>query len=320
MMSKKNPWSQISPGDKLNVLRATKPPSVPFYWGKDCEGSCLLIAELEGEHKAHFFKNKVTVSGIETSLEQLSDSQRLSIKLTKDIDLDIFEVLCGDLLKNITDISDPRIALSITMNHLKRWKSFMSGSSNKILSPLAVRGLFAELTYLLNSLEKDFNQKHVIEAWLGPLDSHQDFIFMNTAVEIKAISGKERNSIWISSLDQLQATVDNLYLKIYRLGTTVDQDQGMSLNDLVSAVEQKIESAEVLAQFLERLAATGYIPLDQYNEPKFLVLEEKTFQVDQGFPKLTKDTMPPGIEKATYEIDLSAIESFISENLIPLEL
>lgn len=323
MTNKPSPWSNITAGnskDKLNVLRATKPPTVPFYWGKDQEGSCFLVAELDGEHRAYFFKNKVIVSGVESSLEQMPQNQRLSIKLTKDIDLDIFEALCSDLLKNIDSISDSRVALSITMNHLKRWKSFMSGSSTTILSPQAVRGLFAELTYLLSLLEGDIDQAVVIDAWIGPLDSHQDLIFMDTAVEIKALSGKERNSISISSLDQLQATVSSLYLKIYRLGTSVDQDHAKSLNQLVKLIEQKFDSAELSFKFLDRLAATGYLPIDHYDEPHFLILDETTYLVEEGFPRLTKEVIPVGIEKATYEIDLSSLDPFISENLISLEV
>jgi len=142
---------------------------------------------------------------------------------------------------------------------------------------------------------------------------------MDTAVEIKAISGKERNSIWISSLDQLQSTVGRLFLKIYRLGKTTEQTQGLSLNELVSMVEEKIKSSSVLIQFLDRLAATGYIPLDHYDTPNFIVLSETTYLVGDEFPKLTKSQMPVGIEKAKYELDLSAIETFVCDNLISME-
>lgn len=44
-----------------------------------------------------------------------------------------------------------------------------------------------------------------VEAWLGPEKSHQDFIFGNTAVEIKSLSGTERSTVRISSEDQLKS-------------------------------------------------------------------------------------------------------------------
>jgi hypothetical protein len=320
MTAKKSPWDNLLNNDGLNVRRATKPPTVPFYYGKDSKGSLLLIAELSGDHKDYFFSNKINVTGIDTSLKQYpEDSQNLFIKLTNDIDKDIFEIVCFDLLKKIHDVSDPKIALSVTLNHLKRWKSFMKGSYRKVLSPQEVRGLFAELSCLFSLLQRKVDHSVSVEAWRGPDDSHQDFIFMNSAIEIKALSGKERNSVSISSLDQLQKTVSNLYLKIYRLGTTTDQKIAKSLNELVGDIENKIDSPDVTSKFLQLLSSAGYVPLDEYNKPNFLILNEITYLVTKDFPKLTKAEIPSGINKARYELDLSAIEPYITDNIIHIE-
>jgi hypothetical protein len=142
---------------------------------------------------------------------------------------------------------------------------------------------------------------------------------MNSAIEIKALSGKERNSVSISSLDQLQKTVSNLYLKIYRLGTTTDQKIAKSLNELVGDIENKIDSPDVTSKFLQLLSSAGYVPLDEYNKPNFLILNEITYLVTKDFPKLTKAEIPSGINKARYELDLSAIEPYITDNIIHIE-
>ena len=43
--------------------------------------------------------------------------------------------------------------------------------------------------------------------------TQQDFIFDNTALEVKTLSGRERNSVRISSEDQLDSLNDRLFLK-----------------------------------------------------------------------------------------------------------
>ena len=75
-----------------------------------------------------------------------------------------------------------------------------------------------------------------VEAWLGPERSHQDFIFGNTAVEVKSLSGAERSSVRISSEDQLESLNDALFLRVYRLSSLADAAGARSLNEIVTAV------------------------------------------------------------------------------------
>ena len=93
----------------------------------------------------------------------------------------------------------------------------MAGKKGRVLSAEEVRGLFSELKFLQQMLGEMNNELDVLEAWQGPETSHQDFIFSDTAVEVKSLSGRERNAVKISSEDQLESLNSSLFLKVFRL-------------------------------------------------------------------------------------------------------
>ena len=102
-----------------------------------------------------------------------------------------------------------------------------------------MRGLFSELHVLRRLYSGTVAQEVAMDAWCGPDDSHQDFIFGNRAIEVKSLSGRERSSIRISSEDQLESLADDLFLLALRLSDIPDTKDALSLNDLVSAIEEE---------------------------------------------------------------------------------
>src|SRR3546814_19068659 len=104
----------------------------------------------------------------------------------------------------ISDWSSDVCSSDLTLAHSRRWKTFLSGRSQH-LSIEEVRGLFAEIVFLTELIDRQMSSSDAVEAWLGPERSHQDFIFGNTAVEVKSLSGAERSSVRISSEDQLES-------------------------------------------------------------------------------------------------------------------
>ena len=85
-----------------------------------------------------------------------------------------------------------------------------------------------------------------VDAWCGADRVQQDFIFGDMAVEVKSLSGRERNSVRISSEDQLESLTSSLFLMVYRLSELPESDQAMSLSALVQLIEQEIGEAEAL--------------------------------------------------------------------------
>ena len=317
MMSKKNPWGDIkTPPKDLNTRKVKGANHLPLSWGKDNAGRCVFVMELKGDHIETFNKNSVLVNGIKTELRLLDETgnQVLVITLEKHIDQDLFASLCDTLVEALIEISDSAVGLSVALSQIKRWKIFLSGRRPKMLTAEQVRGLFSELVFIQNMLHEDFSEMNTLEAWQGPEESHQDFIFSNTAVEIKSLSGRERNTIRISSEDQLEGVNDNLFLRVFRLIDIPKSEKSVSLNGLVGQIEESLKNADAIEEFTNKLAKAGYVELRDYDIPKLIVAEERTYRVTEAFPRLIRSELSTGITKVSYEIKLEAIESFECDN------
>ena len=313
MTNRVMPWDEIQiPDAEYNVRLITGTGSIPLYWGKDTAGHCLFIIELQGDHSEQFRKDSTSVHGLSLDLRgfDVSTRQGFVLKLEKHVDKDLFLSLCETLVSSLQPLTDPSTALSVTLTHIKRWKMFMSGRKSRILSAEEIRGLFAELQFLRFLYQGVLSKKATVESWVGPEGSHQDFIFGNTAVEIKSVSGRERSTVRISSEDQLETLCDELYLVIFRLNAIPESGQAMSLNMLVHLIEEELNEASTVEELLRRLAVYGYVDIAEYDTPEFVVATQHVYFVEKDFPRLIRSRMPDGIVRAAYEIELEKIAAF----------
>lgn len=310
-----SPWDDIAvPGSDFNVRQLPNTTAVPCFWGRDAAGSCLFIAQLQGDHTDQFRKSAVTVHGVGVDLRG-SDAgpQRLVLTLEKQVDRDLFEGLCRTLVSSLERATDSHSSLAVALAHITRWKAFLSGRGHH-LSANEVRGLFAELVFLRELIERQHSSSVAVDAWLGPEKSHQDFIFGNTAVEIKSLSGVERSAIRMSSEDQLESLNDELFLRVYRLSHLPDAAGAQSLNKIVAAVQERLADAEAVEAFDRKLVAHGYAPMPHYDEPRFVVSETRSYLVIDGFPRLIRSRLPPGIVRVAYDIQLEDIAPYECDN------
>ena len=149
-----------------------------------------------------------------------------------------------------------------------------------------------------------------VDGWCGADRVQQDFIFSDTAIEVKSLSGRERNAVRISSENQLESLTAELFLAVYRLSELSDSDKAASLNELVRSIESEVADADALEQFSHKLAAYGYARLREYDAPRFLVSELQTYRVRDGFPRLARSEIPNGIARLSYDIELETIRPF----------
>lgn len=310
-MPEASPWDGISvPAADFNVRQVTGRTAVPCFWGRDRGGACLFIVELQGDHADQYRKNVATVHGIDVDLRGgEADMQRLVLALEKEVDRDLFEGLCRTLASALEHATDSASSLAIALAHIRRWKTFLSGRGQH-MSAEDVRGLFAELTFLLELLDRSAPAVAALEAWLGPDRSHQDFVFGNTAVEIKSLSGTERSAVRISSEDQLESLNDELFLRIYRLSNLPDAAGARSLNAIVAAAQARLAEAEAVEAFDRKLVAYGYAPLPDYDEPMFVISGVATYRVQDTFPRLVRSQLSTGLGKVAYDIRLEAIAPY----------
>jgi hypothetical protein len=91
-----------------------------------------------------------------------------------------------------------------------------------------------------------------------------------------------------------------------------------SLTTLVEGITSTLQDqSEALDAFESRLVLTGYSPLDaeRYSEIRFRVINERLYEVADGFPRLSADSfrdgLPSGIERVEYEVDLDVADELI---------
>lgn len=310
-MPDSSPWDDIAvPGSDFNVRQVAGETAVPCFWGRDAGGACLFIVELQGDHAAQFRKNAVTVNGIDVDLRAGDQGQqRLILALERQVDRDLFEGLCRTLASSLEHATDSASSLAVSLAHIRRWKTFLSGRSQH-LSAEEVRGLFAEIVFLLELIDRRISSNAAVESWLGPERSHQDFIFGNVAVEIKSLSGAERSTVRISSEDQLESLNDALFLRIYRLSNLPNAAGARSLNEIVTAVQVLLDEADAVEAFDRKLVAHGYAPLPDYDEPRFVVSDVRSYRIGDGFPRLMRSQLPTGIANVAYDIRLETIAPY----------
>ena len=314
MMSKTNPWNDIkTPAEDLSVRQIKISKHLPLYWGKDSNGHCVFIYEMSEDGAEIFQKNMVSIHGIKIDYRLLSTTgnQGLILVLEKHVDQDLFCSLCETLIHELSEISDPLVGLSVALSQIKRWKAFMAGKKGRVLSAEEVRGLFSELKFLQQMLGEMNNELDALEAWQGPETSHQDFIFSDTAVEIKSLFGRERNTVKISSEDQLESLNSSLFLRVFRLVDMPESKASISLNELVKTIEGTLTEAEAIEMFDTKLAKVGYVQMLAYDKPKFVVTEEHTYRVESEFPKIIRSELNAGLTRATYEIKLESVKNFL---------
>lgn len=313
MMSKSSPWADIeTPGKDYNVRKIPETKSIPLYWGRDHVGQCLFIIELSGDQAELFKRQHVRVHGIKSELRfsDVSNSQRMIITLERHVDQDLFFAMCQTLVAALREVTDSATGLSTALNQIKRWKAFMAGKKRGILSLEEIRGLFGELTFLRQLLER-VSELDTVTAWEGPEAVQQDFVLGNMAIEIKTLSGRERNVIHISSEDQLDSLNDRLFLKVFRLVEMPESDRAVSLNGLVRKIANTLSDYSALELYYDKLAVAGYVELQEYDNPKFVVSEEHIYCVDEEFPKLIRSEIPSGVSCVRYVIDIESIKKFL---------
>ena len=226
-MPESSPWDDIAvPGADFNVRQVAAGTAVPCFWGRDASGACLFIVELQGDHAAQYRKNAVTVNGIDVDLRAGDQGQQhLVLALERQVDRDLFEGLCRTLASSLEHATDSASSLAVSLAHIRRWKTFLSGRSQH-LSIEEVRGLFAEIVFLTELI-----------------------------------------------------------------------DRQMSSSDAVEAFDRK-------------LVAHGYAPLPDYDEPRFVVSDVRSYRVGDGFPRLMRSQLPPGIANVAYDIRLETIAPY----------
>ncbi len=199
--------------------------------------------------------------------------------------------------------------LRAMLRRIRMWQEFM-GKGARPLGPEAELGLVGELSFLKFLIDSNISAEMALDAWLGPDDAPQDFVIGSGAVEVKATVAASGFPAKIGSLEQLDdGTLSPLYLAAVKFSVI---ESGKTLPEMVADVEDQIcDEPGATAFFREKLFSAGY---HESHAPRYVrrfsEVETRLLTVVEGFPRLTRASVPNGIANAVYEIDISRLSGF----------
>jgi hypothetical protein len=201
--------------------------------------------------------------------------------------------------------SDSKRLARAFLGRVRAWQEFMRKGA-QALSPEEEIGLVGELAVLREIIEAGMPVDLAVGSWVGPNDANQDFEIGTGAIEVKSTISPLGFPARISSLAQLDDSVRQpLFVVGVRLAQSV---AGQSLPELVASIRQTVSASQEAARlFNDKVIAAGYLSAHEGSYPrKFVATPPRVVEVKDGFPRLTRGTVPSGITDAKYSLDLEA--------------
>lgn len=297
---------QISYGHtRVNV----KPLNCYIGYNNELNKSMIVISS---------FKARNLISSKAITIRQgRKDNLRFQIEinlLDKDLD-EVFVRMCHDILKFSEVTTDENQALKNFEKRYGQWHNLFENGKSGILTTPEQHGLIGELLFLRSQIiEKSRPIEEAVFGWFGPLNEHQDFSYSEKWYEIKTVM-EQGNKIQISSIEQL-SRLDPGTLVIYRLVKTSGQSKDFdlnkfTLNDLVKNLIELLDANERAEQkFQSLLFQSGYIFMEEYDEQVYKLVEEMNFDVDDRFPRLTRQKLSHAILAVSYSLSIEEIKKY----------
>ncbi|MGD6900453.1 PD-(D/E)XK motif protein [Bacillus infantis] len=219
---------------------------------------------------------------------------------------EIFDVVLQNLAEHLIAEKEDSL-FSTVYKVLDRWRTFFLRGGFKRLSDEQQRGLFGELWFINEWLDKHPGQPPlIIEQWEGPTKGRIDFKGSRCGLEIKTVIDKLSKTIKISNENQLKLNdaVSSIYLYVCFLEQS--RTHGMSLQDLARDVRAKLaERSERIALIYSDLMTDLGFREEEYGDTLFFVEKTEVYEAGEDFPRLLKEHLPKGISHVSYNIDLT---------------
>ena len=235
----------------------------------------------------------------------------LSLSLVSENEKAVFVEMCRDLLIFAENAQDETGALKKFWLRYNHWQNLFASVTHDLLSEEKQRGLIGELLFLREQIINERPLKESVAGWLGPLKEHQDFSYGEMWYEIKTVT-EQAEKVKISSIEQLSLETPG-ELVVYRLAKTSD---GFTLNSIVKDLLEMLSKNPSAAQKFEVLLfQTGYVEREEYSEHNYRLVEDIKFEVDENFPRLTRNNLPTAVVDASYTLNLRKLEEeFLNES------
>lgn len=222
-----------------------------------------------------------------------------TLELDDDTFEDLFTTLCGEVVERIAETPDRAVAAMRRALH--DWRALLAGR-RRLLGPAELVGLFGELMLLRRLLVID---NGAASSWGGPDGAAHDFQRGGDAIEVKTTTAQDGRQIRVHGLGQMDVAAPG---RLWLHWTRLRDDQGVTVPELVDDVLALTDDPVATTR---ALLSAGYDhrERDAYGVRRFEPLEERTYLVADGFPRitasgLTGDAALGGIGPVEYVLDL----------------
>jgi hypothetical protein len=219
----------------------------------------------------------------------------------------VFGELVDEIIKRIGAGENPAAAVGGAIGDFRK---LLTVTFPEHISRQIVIGLLGEL-YVLRTIAQLGNVDSQI--WLGPWEQRHDFRQLDKAVEVKTTSRSDKTEVHINGIDQLKPPAGGELVLVQ-----VKMEQAASGSIFLSGLVEDLENSGVdKHRIVEGILLSGCKdPNDsEWNRYRFEIQDISAWQVREGFPRITSEeikseSVPAGIDKLTYQVDLSVAESF----------
>lgn len=308
-------WSSLTSHDAVpgwQAINLTAIGSVELSAGRRSPDNAEAI--LLAFHTARLGATEKLPEGLGFAVERVNPqtSEQLCLALTRRPagKIELFTTMVCDVVgamdESLREGANENKLLQIFIRRVSAWQEFMRKGA-QTLSPEAEIGLIGELIMLRTIIESGVVMATAVESWVGPIDGIQDFELGFGSVEVKTTLSKMGFPAKIGSLEQLDDCVRKpIFLAGIRLKSA---EGGRSLPEIANETSDIfLEDSEYTRLFSDKLLSAGFHREHSHRyHRRFIHDDTKILEVVDGFPRLTSGSVPSGVRRAIYEIDLDSI-------------
>lgn len=231
----------------------------------------------------------------------------LQFELLEIEDLTIFAKLIEDLIFESMQYQSDSECVHAVVDRFELWRNMMGHASQHKAEE---KGLWGEL-YTLRQMLSYFPAMDAVRAWTGPEYEIQDFKFASNWVEVKTV-GSNSFSAKISSVKQLVSTNIGYLYVVYADEDEFDENAETVhkiYSDICSLLKAE-STSEAFDLFNDKIREFKYWGFVSEDRTGFVYKSERTFKVDNSFPRLDVHGDALSIGSVVYELKLDTLKQW----------
>ena len=246
--------------------------------------------------------NPPDLNGLRVRHRRLSSGEVLDLVANPSHET-VFNAVCQDVVAAVlVELREPWSAVAAI---IRKWQSAWKPARQEMDKTVQV-GLFGELVVLHSVLIPSLGTS-AVERWSGPEFERHDFVVDRLHIEVKT-TRKSRHEHEISRLDQLRVPEGcQLLLVSIQLEQSVGGNETLATR-MDAIVDLLRSDAAAMDAFMTKMVNLGWSEgmRDSGELLRFFLREALVYRVDEDFPKLPDNFVPPsGVVSIKYVVDLA---------------